>query len=724
MMLQNGVVKVGFTGLMAVLMITDAASTENKILSLNNSGEENQEVSVLTPLRVLAGKTENNKYLYPRPVDSIFPPIEKIVHFSVSEEKRASLSASSWLDWLIPSAHAIPADCITAWRADSQLRARTVPDALLGDKCFARRDRPRINPIHRLFYPIDWVGSANERFVDLAEDALKKAMRKFRDMGLPSQNIDVVFTPDQLYASPAYALGATGASPRLSKPSVCQILLYEKSWNTTSDKYFLHTVAHEAFHCVQFWLSAAKYSAAGSSWWVEGSAEFFANVVYPCENGEQPSVDNFDHVAGNTSLLLMDYDNVVFFQFLANEIGNRGVIDFIGTMPEAGGLKRQLNALARYPSIAELFHRFGRQYYNKKIADSCPGMNVDIDPQVETTEILQGDEEIVLFPTPFQLVAHELVFEAGHYAIETESVPVEINDRSAKRGRGDSKSALPSSSWEKLPEEVDVACRDRLKLLTLFTSAENNISLLEGTPIDLRLKVSRKGYQAGVQSDERGVDQCLVGSWALEPESLEAMGRWMASYLDKRYRKAPGVRSHSEYLGFRGGMKGTVTAGGKIYSQVKGLEQKMVSDQSHKLLKRRLPVKMETIVTIDSNSCADYSADGGELVVWNLQSKDAVKTRLVTSAKGKRIVSEKAVNLNMSEEKLAEIIGKLPGKLPGMAQTKVRAPGYDIHPEMLRFTYQCSDDLLEIDGPLTTREGAPPLRFRKRNDDDKVEKGR
>lgn len=34
MTLQNGVVKVGFTGLMAVLMITDAASTGSKFLSI------------------------------------------------------------------------------------------------------------------------------------------------------------------------------------------------------------------------------------------------------------------------------------------------------------------------------------------------------------------------------------------------------------------------------------------------------------------------------------------------------------------------------------------------------------------------------------------------------------------------------------------------------------------------------------------------------------------
>ena len=54
-----------------------------------------------------------------------------------------------------------------------------------------------------------------------------------------------------------------------------------------------NTAAHELFHCVQYW-SYPKAAGVGDAakWWVEGSAEFFANQVqidvsFWADNGEQ-----------------------------------------------------------------------------------------------------------------------------------------------------------------------------------------------------------------------------------------------------------------------------------------------------------------------------------------------------------------------------------------------------------------------------------------------------
>jgi hypothetical protein len=74
----------------------------------------------------------------------------------------------------------------------------------------------------------------------------------------------------------------------LSMTGACQIrLFYGWSGPEADDNYRLQTVAHEMYHRVQQTLFDNPPSP--SPWWIDGSANYFSNVVYPRLNEEWPA---------------------------------------------------------------------------------------------------------------------------------------------------------------------------------------------------------------------------------------------------------------------------------------------------------------------------------------------------------------------------------------------------------------------------------------------------
>jgi len=682
------------------------------ILEKEESGEWTSEEAVLTGLRILAGKESTGKSFDPQYIhngsagriisrariyldhgadesiktevrellDLVFPQVEKIESFSTPEEE-AGLGPSSyrWLDLLVPPAHAILADCVTAWHAAGSTAGTPVRRNVdLGVDCFSRRDRTVNGTNYSYFYPVDWVDVKQKRYVDMAEEALNKSISTYRDLGLPRHTIVLIFIPDALLlTSPDYSAATGSHNGRAIDPKTCVITVQENAWSE-SDVSFKFTIAHEVFHCEQLWTSERQFNATGGLWWLEGTAEYFANVVYPCSNEEQWAVSIFDEHSNHRGMLNFEYPNVVFFQYLANETGNRGVLNLINRMPATDGLQPQLYALSQYPNISELYHQFGEQYLDRKIADTCEGTVVNVNPDFEYHELTQGNEEIPIPLAPFTLPRHQLIFRAGQYRIDLTGPSSDVIDKSTKL-------LPPGKSWEDIPEKLDVECGDRIDLQILLTRSNNQSGK---TPV--KLKLSRRGVMAGERpGGEHGIDSCLVGRWVLEGSSMKSMGNWLASHLDNKFNQSPGVYAKTEFRGLKGSMGGSFTAGGRVYSNAIGFEQKINSDQKHhSAVLKNIDIDMDITININSKSCAEYTADGNELIVWNLISEDEIRSRIVSIINGKRIVSDQPVDFQK-------------GKFPIPMSNNIR------------FQYRCSDDFLEIDGPLTIEEGAPPLRFHK-----------
>ena len=136
---------------------------------------------------------------------------------------------------------------------------------------------------------------------------------------------------------------------QMSPGEPCPILIYTDSFGVNLDQ-FKQAVAHELFHCYQAWNYPAVvnlYSA--NRWWVEGGAEYFSNVVYSAVDYEHRATPYFDANSTLKSILDMAYENAVFFQYLANQMGGpAGVLGLFDSLPISGGRSAQEGALANY----------------------------------------------------------------------------------------------------------------------------------------------------------------------------------------------------------------------------------------------------------------------------------------------------------------------------------------------------------------------------------------
>jgi len=98
----------------------------------------------------------------------------------------------------------------------------------------------------------------------------------------------------------------------------CTVELFPALWEREPEAVAF-TLAHEMFHAVQS-LAFPAVNHCNSYWWVEGSAEWFANLAIPntSYSAEAGYLADFDSLSPSTRLIDMDYEAVAFF-FWADE---------------------------------------------------------------------------------------------------------------------------------------------------------------------------------------------------------------------------------------------------------------------------------------------------------------------------------------------------------------------------------------------------------------------
>src|SRR5690606_38060170 len=142
----------------------------------------------------------------------------------------------------------------------------------------------------------------------------------------------------------------------------CRMALYPAS---TGRRGLAITAAHEFFHCVQASEFPDTYDRASSSWWVEGTAEWFANLVFPGTGTSDGFVSEFDSVSHDTALTAMEYESVVFFFWLGERQGS-GAIGRLMRAVQQPGEPAQQDALAAFLP-AEEWQDFAEAYLSRRI---------------------------------------------------------------------------------------------------------------------------------------------------------------------------------------------------------------------------------------------------------------------------------------------------------------------------------------------------------------------
>ena len=277
------------------------------------------------------------------------------------------------------------------------------------------------------------------------------------------------------------------------------------------------TLAHEIFHCYQAkYFNAQLNGAEGQDedgWWVEGTAEFFADMVYPCASSIASSASGY--VAEDRLNLRDDpYSTVTFYMHLANKhgFGLSALADFMGSMATSAGFQAQHDALAALPDIAAKFHDFGKAFTDADIP--CAGAVVGFQPDPTPVTVGVG-VEISLSQAPFRLKqAIAVVGKGEQYRARLVSPPGGgAGERTTSyRLVGES----GSESWAALPEDflLSGGCDGEKKYVFLST-----VYGTDNTVLDAKLVFE------GLISDipfEQTCGECPVGIWRRDIGHLNA----------------------------------------------------------------------------------------------------------------------------------------------------------------------------------------------------------
>jgi hypothetical protein len=398
--------------------------------------------------------------------------------------------------WPQPTGGNLAADpavpCASIWPDGDRTKASGLTD------CVEYAGRRIGGADYRVFYPAEWATAPGPaaKFLPITMEAVQRAVQVYGKLG-PIWSVNILFAitgiPDTLADANVIDVGGN---------QLCGVMVDPSSAND-SEEAFRQTIAHELFHCFQIWNFSwgldnyQNYQA--SKWWVEGTAEYFSNVVYPTVNSEWSRIAGFDAKSVDTPLTSMAYENTVFFQYLGNTIGNDGILKLLAALPDSGGVAEQQAALRAYPGFAQLFQDFAQAYLDKAIKDTG-GQMLPVNPVVALPPPpIAESQTILLEPQPFVLYRHGLTLAAE----PTFKIATEIPGGSSILAV---RPLQVAGTWDKAIE-ANIDCGDPRVYVTAFTSL--------AAPTDGEVVAT---YTITATPDDckpplLETDQCLIGTW-------------------------------------------------------------------------------------------------------------------------------------------------------------------------------------------------------------------
>ncbi|WP_368565712.1 DUF6055 domain-containing protein [Pseudoxanthomonas sp. UTMC 1351] len=298
---------------------------------------------------------------------------------------------------------------------------------------------------------------------------------------------------------------ANGVARTGEATAECQITLY---LGAAGPDEIAPTVAHEIFHCVQ----AATYSPGqnktyqegrGGTWWIEGSAEWFASLALPDASQYQDQADDFAFAIQRKPLYRHDYESLVFFLWLAQREGPERVMWFLAGMPQNPAQAAQRQALRDAISDSQ-WMRFALDLADGNIRrPHGPPFRATL--ALETRWTWDRDRSERLLLPPFTVAARVAEVACGVW--DTQIAPQRMYVSRRPRQRGD---------WAPLPPQIDTSLDGDSHYLIVAANADD-------TTADRRFGVRQASgcAQCGGITE---IDACLVGSWR---ESGGGAAQWL-----------------------------------------------------------------------------------------------------------------------------------------------------------------------------------------------------
>lgn len=356
----------------------------------------------------------------------------------------------------------------------------TDADLETGDECFHYVEEIVDGHQLRVYYSSTWQTDPDKlALVDVALDATVTSVGVYGDLATVG-DINAVFS----LGNSATAL-AQQSYFDLAEP--CPITFFTSASAGSMD-VFRQTVAHEVFHCVQDWsFTSAPYDT--HKWWLEGSAEYFSNVVYPTVNDEHSRTWRFDANSLEKDITQMAYENTVFFQFHANVRGDAATIDLLRTVSAAGAT---VESIASMPGMEQLWRDFVVAGIADAIHDTGGG-TVGGFERFESIIPVDSVRSVPLATKPMQAPRYPVRYVKGKLYEQS-------TDDSSHLAVAWANEMRDLSAWTEMPVEVRPTCEtNRTYIAVPFTVDEP------------RTPTANVG-----QAEQAVCDPCLLGTWALQ----------------------------------------------------------------------------------------------------------------------------------------------------------------------------------------------------------------
>jgi hypothetical protein len=234
-------------------------------------------------------------------------------------------------------------------------------------------------------------------------------------------------------------------------------------------------------------------------WLLEGSSEFFSNLVYPANNLEQRYIEKFNERSPYRSILEMTYENAVFFQYLGGRFGPEYILGMMDAItPVLDSRSGQIAALSGYGDFPTAFHDFGETYLRREVTDTSGGPWAIIPYVLPENIFIVGDgHEVYMSTAPFTVQRYLLLFESGReYDV--------ARTTGGEPGQDTWRPQAPAGFTE-IPPTLRLTCESDPRRLVLLTSIPPGASVTSQS--ELTLNFTR------AEGDAALMDCCLVGTW-------------------------------------------------------------------------------------------------------------------------------------------------------------------------------------------------------------------
>lgn len=372
--------------------------------------------------------------------------------------------------------------------------------------CWVHQDRTGKNWVITPYYWGNDPDDFNKPYIEDALLSLKESRRTYKQIGRANNIFAVIMSEERPDLAEAF----------WPENRHCYIEASYSFIQGESSEYWRQTVAHEVGHC--FIMENLSHYAPenyddNDKWWDESTAEWLSTLVWPNSNRESGLAMQFDL---DGAPYRQAYRGFVFLTYFTQKFGKRAtwqLVDQISRQDDLESLSRTLNSLG----LSAFFQEFFVTHYQSQVVDIGGGFyqsELEIFDHPQSPFGLDSTQHSVNLPNleEGRLIKGQFIIPAGHKVTFSPLNPtLGVNLHFQLEAGGPINPHL-------FVTEVSSSC-DEDKKINFFLS---HLQAQKISNYELSYSME-KVTECSCKLEGTVIDQCLIGTWSLDLESIREM---------------------------------------------------------------------------------------------------------------------------------------------------------------------------------------------------------